>query len=120
MPKEIVRNRGFEPETDQSPAAQTAVQISWSKEHQYVQIGIVDLTAPEVEGMVTPKSRERLDAWVEEFLDDANDATIDFEALSQMVPGVHRGWFIQADRSALNAMIRILRRARDGAFGRDE
>lgn len=30
------------------------------------------------------------------------------------------GWFVDLDRSEINRLIRILRRARDSAFGKDE
>lgn len=30
------------------------------------------------------------------------------------------GWFIQLDRHGINEMIRVLRRARDAAYGKDE
>lgn len=31
-----------------------------------------------------------------------------------------RGWFVELDRSMVNDLIRLLRKARDQAFGRDE
>ena len=33
---------------------------------------------------------------------------------------VERGWFIDLNRDGINAMIRVLRRARDQAYGVDE
>jgi hypothetical protein len=37
--------------------------------------------------------------------------------LTEMVEG---GWFLNLDRSKINQLIRVLRRARDQAFGADE
>jgi hypothetical protein len=35
-------------------------------------------------------------------------------------PSVEAGWYVEVNRSEINDLIRLLRKARDGAFGRDE
>jgi len=47
-------------------------------------------------------------------------ATVNDDAAKLEPTPEGNGWFVQLDRHGINDLIRILRRARDQAFGRDE
>ena len=82
MPKERIYSTKFVPEDDQHPAPRLAVQVSWSKEQEHLQVATIDAALPE----------------------DGEEGI---------------GWFVSLDRRQINDLIRVLRRARDGAFGAD-
>lgn len=75
------------------------VEVSWGREHAYVQIGAI---MKEPQNDLEPQNlQELLESWGP----SASTA---------------RGLFAQLDREALNKLIRVLRRARDQAYGKDE
>jgi hypothetical protein len=88
MPKEVILQhepRFYDESGREIPQeTQPLVQISWSREAEYVQM------ATGQRHPVTHESEQ--DKW----------------------------WFVQLNRTMINDMIRVLRRARDQAFGRDE
>lgn len=67
------------------------VKVGWSREAGHVQIATVN---PE------------------------GETVSDFDGTDEM--RVEAGWAVDLDRSGVNDLIRVLRRARDQAFGRDE
>ncbi len=88
MPKEIILQhepRYFDDEGREVPQeTQPLIQVSWSREAEYVQIatGVRDAVTHDCD----------TDTWR----------------------------FVQLNRDMINAAIKVLRRARDQAFGRDE
>lgn len=95
MPKEIVY--GSQPVFGDESAATSLLEVSWSKEAEYVQIGSRIVHGADHSDYV-PTDQERPDA-----------------------AGVPiSGLFMSLDRAQINKLIRDLRRARDQAFGRDE
>jgi len=92
MPKEIVYGVDhFPPETDDEPRDPPVVVLSWSRETGDVQL-VTRLLRHEVP---TPEEQ---------------DAGIP----------VGYGLYVTLNRTAINDLIRNLRRARDQAFGKDE
>lgn len=101
MPKERIQSPSH-PEMD--------VTVAWNRE-QYVQVASTCVDAD-----------RRLREWVEM---DAHDAAEGEEReLKSTKPGTSfkhfHGWHVDLDRYQINELIRVLRRARDQAFGRDE
>lgn len=92
MPKELI----YEPHGvafPEDPERRGAVDVRWDRESGYFQIGTHD---PQSEVFVpgTPLSETTIPA--------------------------EYGWWVNLDRRGINDLIRVLRRARDQAFGRDE
>ena len=80
----------------------TNLEVKWEKDREYVQVGVRDLH----------------NSWIQTSLPNTGSSS----ALS-MLPDpavVESLWVNFHDRASINAAIRLLRRARDGAFGRDE
>lgn len=90
MPRETIRERG----------SSRAVVVGWQKDTD-VQVGTVDDNAS-----------AGLDVW---YPGQSRPA----EGVSTSA-GVSSGFFATLDRQGVNDLIRILRKARDAAFGRDE
>lgn len=88
MPREVVLSHGprfFDEDGKEVPQErQFLVQVSWSKEAEYVQVAT---------GYRDP---------------------VTFESNSE------EWWFTNLGRREINNLIRVLRRARDQAYGRDE
>lgn len=95
MPKEVVRSRH---EVDDG--AGPYVRLGWSKDAEVVELGTA---VPEGEGRLQLKST-----------DPADEGWGNVEGIEDV------GWFVQLDRPGINRLIRLLRQARDQAFGRDE
>jgi hypothetical protein len=96
MPKELIvnrRDRMFD------------TVVSWSRDASYVQVGT--LMAPPQ----TSDASQNLKQLVQSWADDASDPES---------PDGATGLFNELGRSELNELIRVLRRARDQAFGKDE
>jgi hypothetical protein len=113
MPKEVIHgDRSFPAYgTPEAPEAWTVVEVGWSREAEYVQLASKCIDAvdgsdfhPKLEAIEVPL---RHDFEVEPMLLEA-------EGLRPS------GQYIQMNRYAINELIRVLRRARDQAFGRDE
>ncbi len=95
MPKEVVHGQGpiFGPDS----AAEPIIEVRWSRESEFVEIG----------------SR------VVHRADHSDYVPTDDEYVAPVGRAL-TGRYMSLDRPAINALIRNLRRARDQAFGRDE
>lgn len=51
---------------------------------------------------------------------DVQIATLNMDVYTQDLHSPAGGWFLNLDRRGLNELIRVARRARDAAFGKDE
>jgi len=141
MPKTVIKSTQFIPETSDHLAPELAIVVGWSKEQGQVQIGVLDLLAPEFPGAsvdnevfdaINDYARRLLAPIVAgESLDVPEGFTtaqamavlgpsdLARDVLSEMTAGVHRGWFMTPDRAQINRLITTLRQARDGAYGKD-
>jgi hypothetical protein len=100
MPRERIEQLGIHPGGDHQPFR---VEVSWHPElGDYVEIVTV-----------APDANERLKAWEE--LQESGVAS---------KPGTSfqffDGWHVHLNRNEINRLIRVLRRARNAAFGADE
>lgn len=91
MPKEYIPGQYVYFESEDSEPEQSVVCVKWSKETGDLQI-VTRLREAEV------------------FYDEDKNAPIP----------ARYGWYVDLDRKGINELIRVLRRARDQAFGRDE
>lgn len=113
MPKEIVRSQSWGESDDQGTVR---VEVGWSRERGDLHVATVADAPPVYElleaarAVVAAVAGEQLQAAVAELA----------EAIEHIEAQERHGWFAWLDRSAVNALIRNLRRARDQAFGRDE
>lgn len=97
MPKETIRSSTYGPMFD--------VEVRWGRDSSDVQIATV---MPPAQTSEAPQNLAQLVAsW--------DDACGDPEN-----PDGARGLYSSLDRHAINELIRVLRKARDQAFGRDE
>jgi hypothetical protein len=93
MPREIVRSCFFDA-LNINDDVQSFVQVGWSRE------GFVQIATVAPKGAIAP--------W-------------DDEQQRHVIADVHDpGWWIDLDRHGINNLIRLLRKARDAAFGKDE
>lgn len=126
MPKETISPRHHG--TDQHPAPR--VTVGWSRDASDVQIGVAPM------GRVVPDAGPTTTLTI----NDAIRADLEF-ADKHRVPGgktgrwsngsnyaehldtvllvAEQGWFADLDRDGINRLIRLLRKARDAAFGAD-
>lgn len=85
------------------------VSVSWNKD------GVVQVVT------TASDADERLRNWTEI---ESGVVQFDNAPTSQTKPGtsfaLFDGWHVNLDRQQVNELIRVLRRARDQAFGRDE
>lgn len=82
---------GDRPFGDESPE-QSVVEVRWDAESGYFQIATKELNAE----------------------------VFDADRVTDVREAVQYGWYVTLDRRGINDTIRVLRRARDQAFGRDE
>lgn len=103
MPREHIH-----PWPYQTSQATYSVAVGWSR-GQHVQIATVAADAD-----------ERLRGWVE--IDDEASQPLDGKVVITE-PGTRfnhlQGWYMDLDRAQINALIVLLRKARDQAYGRD-
>lgn len=92
--------QGEMPKEVVATADQHDVEVAWGRDAGYVQVGTV---AAEHHSL-------------EEFLEHARAPENDGPGVAAQ----YRGLFGTLDRNGVNHLIRVLRRARDQAFGRDE
>src|SRR6187397_2190391 len=108
MPKEVIHgDRSFPAYgTPESPEAWSVVEVGWSREAEYVQLASKCIDA--VDGSdFHPR------------LEPIEDLPVDGEIVLLEAEGLlPSGQYIQMNRYAINELIRVLRRARDQAFGR--
>ena len=90
MPKE--RIYGDRPFGEEDPA-QSVVEVRWDAESGYFQIATKELSA---------------------------EVFVPGDPLPGNTIPAQYGWYTTLDRRGINDLIRVLRRARDQAFGRDE
>lgn len=104
MPKEMIY-ADLLPYGEEEPA-RSVIEVSWSREASHVQIATKSVHAADHSPYVH-----------ESFLEYLKPLPKDEKAgvLSMMA-----GLYASLDRDAINNIIRVLRRARDQAFGRDE
>ena len=104
MPKEVIYAEHL-PYGDDEPA-RSIIEVSWSREATHVQIATKCVHAADHTAYVH-----------ESFMDYLKPLPEDerLGVLSMMA-----GLYSTLDRDAINNIIRVLRRARDQAFGRDE
>jgi hypothetical protein len=111
MPRELISQ----------PGCPFDVSVAWGKDQEEVQVATL------CEGI--PTGFECVMKMVNEWLADAGMPPVDAEELKenfssakggQFTPGFS-GWTVSlSNRSLVNRLIRVLRRARDDAMGRDE
>ena len=108
MPKEVIYGDRSAPAygTPDAPEAWSVVEVGWSREAEYVQFATKTIDAvtggdfhPQLEPIEVPLGE-----------------TVLLESEGIRSSGV----YLQMTRSSINDLIRVLRRARDQAFGRDE
>lgn len=124
MPRETVHPRSHG--TDDTPLPQ--VTVGWSREPGHVQLGV----APPLESADYPPADAEALSIVDairadlEFVDKHRNGeprwsgdTDYARRLESVLLVFERGWFADLDRSGLNRLIVLCRRARDAAFGKD-
>lgn len=119
MPKEFIHSRDFgrtvpvhagrdeagEEVLKMAPMDSDAVKVGWSKEQEHVELAVCQM----VEG-----------AFVEHGFESILDAGTETDPEKLIRLGRLTPRYIQFDRAGLNRLIRVLRQARDDAFGKDE
>lgn len=108
MPKEVIyTDRGYPAYgTPDEPEAECVIEVSWSKEASHVQMATKVVRPSDHAPFVHETFLEYLEPLPEDQLHGV---------LSMM-----SGMYATLDRDSINNIIRVLRRARDQAFGRDE
>lgn len=104
MPNETI-------EQDDSPFN---VRVAWGKDQNVVQVATLCHGAP--------NGAERITNYVNQWLENAGMPLVDYEALARRIenPPYFDGFHASLrDRRLVNDLIFLLRKARDGAFGRD-
>ena len=89
----------------------TVADVSWSREAEYVQLGVIDIDGAKGEPLDLYERAKRYSS------PQVGGGGTDGEILSLGIAG---GMYMQLDRAGCNNLIRQIRRARDQAFGRDE
>lgn len=109
MPRERIYG-SLTPFGEEDPE-RTVADVSWSREAEYVQLGVIAIDAQTGEPLDLGERHARLYAKVSGGGTDG-----------ELVPmaGISGGMYMQLDRRGCNELIRKVRRARDQAFGRDE
>lgn len=92
-------------ETISSTPNSNTVSVSWGKDRPGIQL-------------VTASSTRLVASTVERFGQGDYPAREDAQPVAEGLP--FDGWYADLDRDEVNKLIRVLRRARDQAFGRDE
>lgn len=90
------------------------VEVAWGRDCAYVQVATV------LDGEA---GAERIVRYVNEWLTAAGQPPINFDSVRRLIEDKpsFTGWHAQLnDRRQVNDLIRVLKRARDAAFGRDE
>lgn len=90
---------------DPGNGTHSILELKWAKDVSFVQVGVRDMT----------------NSWIQttHVSADPGISSRSVSALTQ--PAVVESlWVSFQDRASINQAIRLLRRARDGAFGRDE
>lgn len=91
------------------------VRVAWGRDCNEVQVATVCES--------NPSGAERITTIINGWLENADLPQVDYPALAQRIhnPPYFDGWHVLLrDRHAVNDLIRLLRKARDQAFGRDE
>lgn len=109
MPKERIDARpGYEFDGSDGHG-RSVVEVSWGRETDYVQV--VSKVIDRFTGDPYVKNPD-------EVLSPRAARTVD--EMEAPVPRFTDGMYVDLDRRGINDLIRVLRRARDQAFGRDE
>jgi len=89
----------------------TVADVSWSREAEYVQLGVIVVDATTGEPLDLDERAQRYQS-----------TQVAARGADGELPtvGIAGGMYMQLDRRACNDLIRKIRRARDQAFGRDE
>ncbi len=119
MPRERVYSQQYRttPNSPEPTEPQTAVEVVWNRDHGYLQVA-----ATAADGT------ERVVRIVNQWLEAAGVAPIDLAQVREKLATLpdhpqpnFDGWYVSLEqRQDVNRLIRVLRRARDQAFGRDE
>ena len=110
MPRERIYG-SLTPFGEEDPE-RTVADVSWSREAQYVQLGVIAIDGVTGEPVDLGERSQRY----------ATSAQVAGGGSDGELPiiGIAGGMYMQLDRRACNDLIRKIRRARDQAFGRDE
>lgn len=119
MPKEVIYGEALPYGTPEEPGpARSAVEVRWNRETGYFQIATKCVEAATGEDYVPP-----LDPIEEMPVIMDGEQPVGF-VLGDLVElqgtRSQSGWYVDLDRKGINDLIRVLRKARDQAFGRDE
>ena len=118
MPKEVIHGDRSSPAygTPDAPEAWSVIEVGWSREAEYVQFATKTIDA--IDGSDYHPRLEPIEAPINlggEPMGLIGDGVL-LEAEGIRSSGV----YLQMTRTSINDLIRVLRRARDQAFGRDE
>lgn len=114
MPKELIYANHEEPN-----GYCVSTVVGWSREPGHVEIAVQRPSRP-VEDAGLTKSRTIGDVLREELTDPKwSNGSNYAEALNTMLCVYEQGWYCQLDRAGINRLIRLLRKARDAAYGSD-
>lgn len=123
MPKEVIYGDRSSPAygTPDAPEAWSVIEVGWSREAEYVQFAtkIIDaVDGSDFHPRLEPiEMTEEILAWGQK---PGQGETIMVGELLEAEGIRSSGVYLQMTRSSINDLIRVLRRARDQAFGRDE
>ena len=122
MPKEVIRGDSVAYGTPDEPRGYGAVEVRWGRETGYFQIATKCLDAFTGETYVPPSVEVQptfAPGTVQATSPDEPQFIGELIAVEGPMP-VQEGFYVNLDRRGINELIRVLRRARDQAFGRDE
>jgi len=108
MPRERIYG-SLMPLGDEDPE-RTVADVSWSREAEYVQLGVIVIDGVTGEPLDLD---ERARRYTPQVAGGGSDGELP-------IIGIAGGMYMQLDRTGCNQLIRLIRRARDQAFGRDE
>lgn len=109
MPRERIYG-SLMPFTAEDPERVVA-DVSWSREAEYVQLGVIVVDAATGEPLDLGERSQRYAT--PQVAGGGTDGELP-------IIGIAGGMYMQLDRRGCNELIRKIRRARDQAFGRDE
>src|SRR5262245_41923080 len=114
MPRERIYTQHSNPQHSEPPPF--ATEVVWHRDHGYIQLATT-----------CRDGADRIVSILNEWLTEAGQPTIDAGTVREkLAAGEHPdpdfdGWYATLERREdVNRLIRVLRRARDQAFGRDE
>lgn len=106
MPKEVIRGKHYEPGNETDVDKGTTVDVTWGRMANHVNLA-----------SVLPNPSDVIARCLTEIQLELSVGEIN--QIAEELAKTLTGWWVELDRAGINALITVLRRARDAAFGKD-